>query len=258
MAHEFDGRKYAKVSQHQKEWGQRLISELSLSGRERVLDMGCGDGALTAAIAEILVDGEVVGIDASEGMIAEAKKHKADNLTFALLDINEMDVADEFDVVFSNATLHWVRDHSRMLAGVHKALVVGGVTRLNFAGDGNCGNLIRIVKETMAKEKYAGHFAGWAWPWYMPSVDEYSLLAGKAGFAEVKVWGENADRTFAAGEAITGWIDQPSLVPFLRQIDGEDKRRFRDEVVQRMLAETARRDGTYFETFRRINLLARK
>ena len=73
MAHEFDGKKYEKASAHQKEWGAKLISELSLKGNERVLDLGCGDGVNTALIAEALPNGEVVGIDASKGMIDTAK-----------------------------------------------------------------------------------------------------------------------------------------------------------------------------------------
>jgi len=73
MTHEFDGKKYEKASAHQREWGTRLISELDLQGTERILDLGCGDGALSAQIADLVPDGEVVGIDASHGMIEAAR-----------------------------------------------------------------------------------------------------------------------------------------------------------------------------------------
>jgi len=66
MTHEFDGRRYERASAHQKEWGTKLIAELGLQGAERVLDLGCGDGALTAQIADLLPRGTVVGIDASQ------------------------------------------------------------------------------------------------------------------------------------------------------------------------------------------------
>ena len=75
MAHEFDGKKYEKASAHQKEWCAKLISELSLKGDERVLDLGCGDGTITARIAELVPNGEVVGIDSSTGMIDVAKSN---------------------------------------------------------------------------------------------------------------------------------------------------------------------------------------
>jgi trans-aconitate 2-methyltransferase len=72
MTHEFDGKKYEKASAHQREWGAKLITELELQGSERILDLGCGDGTLTAQIAGLLSKGEVVGIDASKGMIDAA------------------------------------------------------------------------------------------------------------------------------------------------------------------------------------------
>ena len=116
MAHEFDGKKYEKASSHQKEWGAKLISELALRGNERVLDLGCGDGVNTAFIAEALSHGEVVGIDASEGMIQTAKPKGKANLFFILMDIDQISFEEEFDVVYSNATLHWIKDHHRLLS----------------------------------------------------------------------------------------------------------------------------------------------
>ncbi len=84
MAHEFDGKKYEKASAHQKEWGTKLIAELDLNGDEIVLDLGCGDGTLSVQISEILPKGEVVGIDASQGMIDAALPKAKENLRFLL------------------------------------------------------------------------------------------------------------------------------------------------------------------------------
>jgi trans-aconitate methyltransferase len=72
------------------------------------------------------------------------------------------------------------------------------------------------------------------------------------------VWGENADRFFPDAEAMINWVDQPSLVPFLAHVTDEVKSPFREFVVRRMIEETRRDDGRYFETFRRINVFARK
>ena len=88
MTHEFDGEKYEKASTHQKEWGSKLIDEFDLTGTERVLDLGCGDGTLTAQLAALLPQGEVVGIDASKGMIEAALPKAGKNLRFRRLDIN--------------------------------------------------------------------------------------------------------------------------------------------------------------------------
>lgn len=258
MAFEFDGEKYRKASSHQKEWGARLLANLALSGSERVLDLGCGDGALTARIAALVPSGAVVGLDASSGMIGAAAVHRAENLTFTTGDINDIDFDEEFDVVFSNATLHWVKDHRRLLANVLRSLKKGGIVRFNFAGDGNCANFYRVVREAMGLGEYAPFFETFVWPWYMPSVGEYRSLVGEFDFAEAEVSGENADRAFPDEAALTGWIDQPCIVPFLGYLPEEKRQGFRDLVCRRMASQTRRDDGTFFETFRRINVFARK
>lgn len=258
MTHEFDGTKYAKASDHQQEWGNRLIAELNLKGSERVLDLGCGDGAITAHIAERLPEGEVVGIDASAGMICAALPRERHNLHFRRLDINDLDYVEQFDVIFSNAALHWVKDHQRLLRNVRLALRRGGLLRCNFAGEGNCAGFFSVIREAMAKREFQSSFAGFEWPWYMPPVDAYRAVAEASGLHDVKVWGENADRHFPDEQALIRWIDQPSLVPFLAHVDDRQKDAFRDFVVNRMIQETQQEDGRCFETFRRINVSAVK
>ena len=258
MTHEFDGKKYEKASIHQKEWGTRIIAELNLKGSERVLDLGCGDGSITAQIAALLPEGEVLGIDASAGMIDAALPKKRHNLKFRRLDINDLDFDEQFDVVFSNATLHWVKDHIRLLRNVNRSLFPGGLLRFNFAGEGNCSNFFSVIQEAMTRHEFQSFFAGFEWPWYMPPVNEYQALAENSGLQNVQVWGENADRHFPDEEAMIRWIDQPSLVPFLAYVGEQKKDAFREFVVHRMIEETKQEDGRCFETFRRINVSAAK
>jgi len=258
MAHEFDGKKYEQASSHQQEWGRKLIAELDLKGNERVLDLGCGDGTQTAIIADLLPDGDAVVIDASQGMIDAALPKSRPNLRFRLLDIDDLDYDGEFDVVFSNAALHWVKDHARLLLIVRRALRPGGHVRFNFAGEGNCMAFFRVIREAMAQERYRPGFSSFVWPWFMPSVDEYRELAVSGALQNVRVWGENADRYFPDANAMIRWIDQPSLVPLLPYLPERERPAFRDFVVRRMIEETREPDGRCFETFRRINLSATK
>jgi trans-aconitate 2-methyltransferase len=133
MPHEFDAEAYKKSSTHQKEWGNRIISEFHFKGSERIMDLGCGDGVLTARLAEMVPEGFVLGIDSSRGMIEAARGLRSKNLEFRLEDINSLDYREEFDLVFSNATLHWVKDHNRLLESCFKSLKRGGKVRFNFA-----------------------------------------------------------------------------------------------------------------------------
>ena len=177
MKLDFDGEKYKQASSQQKAWGKSLISELDLRGPERILDLGCGNGALTAEIAALVPDGSVLGIDASESMIKTAQAdHGAANLCFELQNIDSIDFESQFDVVVSNAALHWVKDHRKLLANVLQCLKERAVARFQFAGDGNCSNLIAVLREVMAEEDYAGYFERFEWPWYMPAVEQYRAL----------------------------------------------------------------------------------
>ena len=111
----WDSRDYELHSSGQRRWARELIAKLSLEGTEELLDIGCGDGKVTAEIAGLLGEGRVIGIDSSESMIALATTRypPADhsNLSFRLMDAVNMHFDGLFDVVFSNAALHWVRNH---------------------------------------------------------------------------------------------------------------------------------------------------
>jgi trans-aconitate methyltransferase len=258
MPHEFNGEQYKHASTHQKEWGNKIIAEFKLTGNEHILDLGCGDGPLTAELAQLVPEGFVLGIDASNGMIETARKLETANLKFMVQDINSLDFNGEFDVVFSNATLHWVKDHKRLLKNIYRGLKPDGVFRCNFGADGNCANLVRIARETMQLPEYEEYFAGFEWPWYFPELQKYQELVHQSQFKEVKVWGENADRFFPDAAAINKWIDNPSLVPLLEVVPDMQKQDFRNYVVEKMIAATQQKDGRCFETFRRINVWAIK
>lgn len=108
-------------------------------------------------------------------MIDVARQKQTGNLRFALMNINELDFVEDWDVVFSNATLHWVKDHRRLLQSIRRCLRTDGMLRFNFAGDGNCSHFFRVVREAMSLQRFSSHFADFEWPWYMPSVGEYEV-----------------------------------------------------------------------------------
>ena len=258
MSFEFDGEKYKQASKHQKEWGAQLISALELNGDEFILDLGCGDGILTGQLSELTPAGKVTGIDASVGMIGTAKKLEKNNLNFICMDINDMNFKDSFDLVFSNAALHWVKNHKLLLANSITALKPNGVIKWSFGGYGNSSNLIATFKAVMNDEAYKGYFSNFEWPWFMPKKSEYEKLVSDAGFREINVELENADRYFSDCDEMIKWIDQPCIVPFMEHLPDSEKNNFRNAVVEMMIAKTMQSDGRCFETFRRIHVKARK
>lgn len=255
---EFDAEKYRMASSHQKDWGRAVIDSLNLAGHERIIDLGCGDGVLAAELARRVPAGYVLGIDASANMIRLASSLVRENLEFVQIDIMAMDFVEDFNIAFSNATLHWIKDHRRLLKRVRRSLQPGGVARFNFAARGTGKAFDDAACEVMAQARFAPSFAGFDWPWYMPDVDEYRQLVFQAGFTEAEVWGENRDRYFDDAEQMIRWIDQPCLVPFMEVLSEADKADFRRQVIDGVLRRTAQSGGSCFMTFRRINVTTRK
>ena len=256
--YEFDGEKYKKASKHQKQWGDSLIGELSLNGNEAILDLGCGDSRVTEELANLVPAGSVLGIDASEGMIASARSREKDNLQFTRMDINDMNFHTMFDVIFSNAALHWVKDHKKLVKNTFPALKPGGMILWDFAGDGNCANFFETCQHKIQSEKYRSWFTDFEWPWYMPAKADYEKIFANSDFSSFVITEVVRDTYFSdAGEMIK-WIDQPSIVPFVSILPDGIREEFRQDVIDEMLEKTLQPDGRCFESFRRIHVTARK
>lgn len=139
---------YAQNSDAQLKWARELRENLELQGNESVLDVGCGDGKITADFSVALPRGRVVGIDSSSQMIAYATRTYAatehPNLSFACMDALALNFDHEFDLVFSNATLHWVDNHQAFLQGVSRALRSGGRLVISCGGQGNALDVLQV------------------------------------------------------------------------------------------------------------------
>lgn len=256
--YEFDGEKYKAASSPQKEWGKSLISTIKLQGNEIILDLGCGDGRLTEQLSLLVPSGKVIGIDASVGMIKTAQQINRDNLSFLPMDMNDLHFSNEFDVIFSNAALHWVKDHHRLLQNSYEALKTGGILVWDFGCHGNCFHFLEVMQKLIADGHYMEFFKGFEMPWFMPTKSHYEKLIANIGFSHVTITEVNRDRFFPTSDDMIKWIDQPCIVPFMECIPAALKSTFRQEVIAEMLKKTQQPDGTCFETFRRLQVYAQK
>ncbi|MEM7626269.1 MAG: methyltransferase domain-containing protein [Planctomycetota bacterium] len=254
----FDGEAYRQGSRHQNEWGRAMVDSVDWRGDERVLDLGCGDGALTAMIAERVPQGAVVGLDASGSMLDTARKRHAPNLSWQHGAMESIDAEPGYDLVVSNAAMHWVLDHDALLRLVYGVLKPGGRLRVNFMAEGNCATFMKTVGELMRADEFAFCFDGFVWPWYQPSADVYTRQITTAGFESASVVGQNRDRTFADADEMIRWIDQPALLPFLPRLLETLRPRFRQRVIETMTKRCGRADGGFFESFRRIDVTAKR
>ncbi|HEX3509945.1 MAG TPA: class I SAM-dependent methyltransferase [Solirubrobacteraceae bacterium] len=190
----WDGASYDRVSNIQQEWAAAIIARLELEGSETVLDAGCGSGRVTEQLLEALPRGRVIAVDASPSMVEAARERllgdpaNEGRVAVELVDLVDLDLDEPVDAVFSSATFHWIRDHERLFARMHAALRPGGRLVAQCGGEGNIAGLRGRVARVMAREPYAGHFAGWEPPWNYAGAQESERLLTAAGFDRVRCW----------------------------------------------------------------------
>jgi len=256
-----------------------LVELLAPKPGERILDLGCGTGALTAEIATR--GAEVMGVDRSEEMIGQARK-KFPALQFEVLDARQLrvnlgqvdarrwsatgDKADRveearevgrlgFDAVFSNAVLHWIPEAAEVIAGVAQVLKPGGRFVAEFGGKGNIQKLVAGFQRAFAALGMRPP-AGVS-PWFYPSVAEYAGLLEKHGL-EVRE-ASLFDRPTALEEGERGlenWI-RVFRQTFVEKM-GEAKAQRWIREVERQCRDEQFHDGSWVLDYRRLRIAAWK
>jgi len=229
--------------------GESLLELLAARPGERILDLGCGTGHLTAKIAE--AGALVLGIDNSPAMIEQARQHYP-HLSFELGDAQDFTAAGQFDAVFSNAVLHWILEPEKVIAGVQKVLRPGGRFVAEFGGKGNVRTIAAALEE--ATHSVLGKPA--SNPWFYPSVGEYATLLERGGL-EV-TYAVLFDRlTPLEGEAgMRHWVEMFGKT-FLERIPSERRNEFIRQVEDRARAALFR-EGRWFADYRRLRVVARR
>ena len=178
---EWDARVYNRISALQRWLAEKSLASLTLDGGERVLDVGCGDGTITAEIAGRLPRGSVLGVDASHAMVTFASERFPEtthpNLAFQVADAARLDVGDRFDLVVSFNCLHWVRDQAAALLGIRAALAPSGRTHLRLVPQGPRRSLEDVIEDTVSTPPWTPYFHDHRPPYLHLTPDAYRALA---------------------------------------------------------------------------------
>ncbi|MFL0583971.1 methyltransferase domain-containing protein [Solibacillus silvestris] len=240
-------RKHSFVSKY----GNNLVELLNPKEGERILDLGCGTGDIANTLFEYGV--EVVGVDKSENMVKLATS-KYPHIPFTVRDATQLTYQNEFDAVFSNATLHWVHPPNEAVQSIYQSLKHGGRLVAEFGGK---GNVKTITSEIIKQIKNAGfEYNAAQFPWYYPSIAEYSKLMEEAGFNVTFAQLYDRPTPLDGENGLRNWIDMFGSVLF----DGIPEQSKDDliDIVEMNLKEVLYYKGTWMADYKRIRVVGTK
>jgi trans-aconitate methyltransferase len=243
----WDPERYARNARFVADLAAPVVELLAPRAGERILDLGCGDGVLTAKLA--LMGCQVIGVDASAPQIEAARTL---GLDVRVMNGEALEFNSEFDAVFSNAALHWMRNPAKVIAGVHGALKPGGRFVGEFGGHGCVAKIKRALVDALNRRGVDGEAAS---PWYFPTVEDYSQqLMG--GGCVVNYIGLIPRPTPLPGD-ITGWLET-FAESFTKTLPATERASYISEVQEALRPELCDAAGRWTADYIRLRFAANK
>jgi trans-aconitate 2-methyltransferase len=243
---EWNATEYARRSGLQQTMAEEVLALLDLEGSERVLDVGCGDGKITAEIAARVPRGSVVGVDASQDMISFASSHFSPtvrpNLRFEVADARLLPFRNEFNLVVSFNALHWVPEQDAALGSIRSAMLSEGRALLRLVPTGERKSLENVIEETRRSSRWSAHFQGFHDPYLHLTPEQYAASAERNGLrvlrihTQAKAWDFKSREAFFAFSAV-------GFVEWTRRLPEAERPTFINDVLDRYQLVAADRVG---------------
>lgn len=266
---DWDAARYHLLSNPQVGWGRRVLERLAPRPGERILDLGCGTGRLTAELAATLGHGTIVAIDRSETMLRQASSqawpgpHRVEDATlasghhhvyFVRADGACLPFVDTFDAVLSTATFHWIHDHELLFASIYRALAAGGRLVAQCGGGPNLQRLYDRAEDLIALPHFEPYFDRWRDPWLFADVPSTIHRLREAAFTAIDVYLEQAPTTLPDRQTYRDFIETVCLREHLARLPESA----RDEFLDLLTDQAASDDPPFTLDYWRLNILAQK
>jgi trans-aconitate 2-methyltransferase len=227
-----------------------LVSFIKLYPNMRIIDLGCGTGELTEMISQRLPDASIEGIDSSESMIEQANPRSTDRLTFRLQDIMNIEDYTGYDLIFSNATLHWIEDNEKFLSNILSQMKPGAQIAVQVPKNElhPSHSLAAVVAQQSPFREMLDNFVSRSGTL---SLDRYATLLYEHGVSEQVCIEKIYGHLLAHTSDVVEWVKGTTLTPYLSRLDEEGKRAFLDAYRERLLSAIGDR-SPYFYSFRRL------
>lgn len=234
------------------QYGENLIELLSPKAGERILDLGCGSGQLTAKIGEY--GANVLGIDNSPEMIKDAQA-KFPSVEFYVMDAADFHFSQPFDAIFSNAALHWVIKKEEAIESMYSNLKPGGRIVLEFGGKGNIETIVSQLRLSLRERGFDKNAA--LALWYFPSIGEYTFLLEKYSFRVTLA--QHFDRPTELADPANGIKDWLGMFAgaFFKGLPESIQEEIKEEVQEKIKGNSFL-NGKWYADYKRIRIVALK
>jgi trans-aconitate methyltransferase len=206
---EWNASGYQSISSLQETIATKQLSRLTLGDHDRVLDIGCGNGKVTAMIASRIPDGFVLGIDASQNMVSFAQENYGapiqPNLQFEVADARSLTYSHKFDQIVSFNALHWIPEQDAVLRSIHKALKPEGQALLRFVSAGSRQSIEEVIEEVCQLPHWQSYFQQHSKPYYHPTPEAYRTLAEQNGLQVLRIQVEDTAWDFQTRTAFLAY-----------------------------------------------------
>ena len=232
----------------QERWGLQLLRQVPRAHYLRILDAGCGSGRLTAHLLRKFPEAHVIGLDVSGEMLEQARRNLRRfqrRLKLVEGDLLTAKPEPKFELVFSNAVFHWIRDHTRLFQNIHRWLAPGGRLVAQYGGAGNLRRIATLTPLLSKLSLFRRHFRDFRRPLNYAAPSATRMLLREIGFQEIQVRLHKAPTRFSTRSRFRDFVRNVILVPDLSQLPTTD---LKEAYVESFLA-------LYEKTFERPYLL---
>jgi trans-aconitate methyltransferase len=246
-AQTWDPESYARNARFVSDLGSPVVDLLAPKPGERILDLGCGDGVLTKKLADLSC--EVVAVDSSPPQVEAARKL---GLNAQVIGAEDLQYNEEFDAVFSNAVLHWIKRADAMLAGVYRSLKPGGRFVAECGGHGCVHKVRTALVQALDRRGIDGEARV---PWYFPTPGDYATRLERAGFRVDSI--ALIPRPTPLPGDIIGWLETFAL-NFFQGFSDQARNDYLQEVRMVLDPQLRDADGTWVADYVRLRFAATK
>jgi trans-aconitate 2-methyltransferase len=231
-----------------------LLSLVEVRQKLKVVDLGCGTGELTRQLADSLPGSIVTGLDSSEQMLEKATSRFASSPNLVFVQGDQSRLTGEWDLIFSNAALHWTENHAELIPYLYQRLKLGGQIAVQVPSNHNHISH-QIYRETASEEPFKSILKGFQRYAPVSSIDDYARLLFNCGAENIVVFEKVYPHVLEDSDAVVEWISGTALVPYFERL-GEHKEEFVEVIRRKMRA--AMPESPVFYPFRRTLFSARK